>query len=435
GMSACFPESSSRAKRGICGAIAGALLATSLATSLAACGAGSVEPTPSRPAAPTSLPRNLTPAEQDVLSAANAFSFSLWGAINRAQRDSNVFVSPLSASFALGMTMNGAAGQTYDEMRSALQFGGASLASIDSGYKSLIALLTGLDPLTTMQIANSIFYRKDFPFTQSFLSDASTWFDAEVKPQDFADVTGTLSAVNGWASAKTNGRIPTVLEEVTPDEVMFLLNAIYFKGTWRDKFDASLTHDDAFHPATGSDQTAKLMFRDGKMAYAETNAFQAVDLAYGDSAFTMTVLLPKPGSDVEQVAASLTPSAWQSLTASFVTREVELTFPKVTFSWKRSLKDDMRSLGMQAAFVPDGADFTRMSSLGQHLYISLLQQNTFVAIDEEGTEAAAVTLTGITATAAPVATEMRVDRPYVIVIRERLSGTILFMGKIARMPS
>jgi len=402
---------------------------------LAACGGSGMEPVPARQDALTALPRQLTPAEQNVLVAANAYSFGLWGTINRAQRDSNVFISPLSASFALGMTMNGAAGQTYNEMRSALQFGTASLASIDSGYKSLIALLTGLDASTTMQIANSIFYRKDFPFNQSFLSDASTWFAADVKAQDFNDGPGTLSAVNGWANEKTHGRIPVVLGQVDPQDVMYLLNAIYFKGLWRDKFDPAATRDAPFHPSTGSDQPAKLMFRQGTMPYVETNTYQAVDLAYGDSAFTMTVLLPKAGSDVEQVAASLTPDAWQTLTSSFRARQIALSFPKITFSWKRKLKDDMKALGMVSAFVPDGADFTQMStSAGKKLYISLLQQNTFVAIDEEGTEAAAVTIVGITTTSAPAVTEMRVDRPYIFVIRERLSGTILFMGKIARLP-
>jgi serpin B len=395
-----------------------------------------MEPTPSgqQPSALSALPRQLTPAEQGVLSAANAYSFSLWNAINSTARDSNVFVSPLSASFALGMTMNGANGQTYDEIRSALQFGGASLAAIDTGYKSLIALLSGLDPSTTMLIANSIFYRKDFPFEQTFLSSATTWFDAEVKPQDFNDGSGTLSAVNGWASAKTNGRIPNVLEQVKPEDVMYLLNAIYFKGSWRDKFDPSQTRDAPFHPSTGSDQPAKLMYRQATMPYAETSAYQAVDLAYGDSAFTMTVLLPKPGTTVEQVASSFTSASWQALTTSFGNRLVALWLPKVTLSWKRSLVEDMKSLGMRIAFVPDGADFTRMSTLGKNLYVSLLQQNTFVSVDEEGTEAAAVTTVGISVTSAPLATEMRVDHPYIFVIRERLSGTILFMGKVVRMP-
>jgi serpin B len=316
----------------------------------------------------------------------------LWKTINAAQRDSNVFVSPLSVSFALGMTLNGAATQSYDEMRAALQLNNASLASIDSGYKSLIGLLTSLDPSTTMQIANSIFIEQAIPFNQSFLDDASKWFDAEVKSQNFDDQTGTLSAINGWANTKTNGRIPKVLDQIKPDDVMYLLNAIYFKGSWREKFDPALTREAPFHAATGGDQPRSSCQRESKMSYAETNTFQAVDLAYGDSAFTMTVLLPKSGNDVESVAASLTPEAWQSLTSSFRPQLVNLALPKITFSWKRSLKDDMKALGMRAAFVPDGADFTRMStSTGKRLYISLLKHDTFVAIDEVGTEAAAVT--------------------------------------------
>jgi serpin B len=171
------------------------------------------------------------------------------------------------------------------------------------------------------------------------------------------------------------------------------------------------------------------------MSYAETPAFQAVDLPYGDSSFTMTVLLPKASYTAESVAPTLTAESWQALTSSFHPQEVALWLPKITFSWKRKLVDDMKALGMRAAFVPDGADFTRMSTtMGTHLFVSLLQQNTFVAIDEEGTEAAAVTIGGIGLTSVPVVVQMRVDRPYIFVIRERLSGTILFMGKITQLP-
>ena len=398
-----------------------------------ACQSSGVEPTPSAPsAARTELPRALTPAEQSVLSASNAFSFALWNRINHAASDSNIFVSPLSVSFALGMTMNGAAGTTFDEMRSALQLGTTPLASIDSGYRSLITLLTTLDPSTTMEIANSIWYRDGFPFNQSFLNDASSNFGAEVAPLNFSDPSGVLSKVNGWANDRTHGRIPKVLDSVDPQTVMYLLNAIYFKGVWRGRFDSAQTRPATFH-AVGGDQTVPMMHRDSLILYAETSTYQAVDLSYGDSSFTMTVLLPKPGSDVEAVAASLTPSAWQSLTSNFHGRQVSLDFPRVTLSWKRGLIDDMKALGMRAAF--DDADFTRMSPAGRQLVISLLQQNAFVKIDEQGTEAAAVTTVGVTVTSAPLRTIVRVDHPFIIVIRERLSGTILFMGKIVRIPA
>ena len=409
-----------------------------LLTSLVALGAAGVacsestqpDPTAPRPAL-TQLPRALTPSEQNILTAANAYSFALWRTINDSLPAENVFVSPLSASFALGMTMNGANGSTYDEMRSALQFGNVDLAALDSGYKSLIALLTSLDPSTTMQIANAIFYSQTFPFNSSFTQTVATYFDAEVKPRDFHDLSGTLSAVNDWASSKTNGRIPKVLDSVDPSAVMYLLNAIYFKGSWRERFDPAQTHDATFH-AVGGDQSAKLMHREGKTLYTETSDYQAVDLPYGDSAFTMSVVLPKDGKSVESVAASLTTTAWQSLGRSFAQREVDLSLPKVTLSWKRDLRGNMKALGMRAAFA-DGADFTRMSTLGNHLFMSLLQQNTFVSIDETGTEAAAVTVGGISVTSAPVVTTVRVDRPFIFVIRERLSGTVLFMGKIVHL--
>lgn len=407
------------------------LITAAAVTGVVACAHDPSSPAGGQLPALTALPRALTSSEHSVLDASNSFSFSLWQAINRSSTDSNVFVSPLSVSFALGMAMNGANGQSYDEMRSALGFGTTSLASIDSGYKSLIGLLSSLDPATNLSIANAIFYKSGIPFNQSFLNDAATWFAAQVTAQNFDDRAATLKAVNDWANAKTNGKIPKVLDDYDPTMVMFLLNAIYFKGNWRERFDPAQTRDTVFH-AAGGDQTKPLMHRQARMPFTETAAFQAVDLPYGDSAFTMSVILPKPGISVETVAASLAADTWRSLSSSYQDRLVELWLPKVTLSWKRALIPDMQALGMRQAFT-DAADFSRMTT-NYPVKISLLQQNTFVAIDEAGTEAAAVTVVGVMPTAAPVAVPMRVDRPFIFVIRERLSGTVLFMGKIVRLP-
>jgi serpin B len=395
---------------------------------LAACGgAGPTSPTAVAPAL-TALPRDLTSAERSVLSASNAFSFALWKRVNSAQKDSNVFVSPLSASFSLGMAMNGAANQTFEDMRTGLQFGGTSMADIDAGYKSLIALLTSLDPSVTMEIANSIWYRNTFPFNQSFLDDGANYFGATIKPLDFASADASLAAINGWVNTQTKGRIPSIVDKIEPENVMFLINAIYFKGSWRERFDPALTQDGTFH-ATAGDQTARLMHRHGKMLYAEAATYQAVDLPYGDSAFTMTVVLPKSGTTVESLAASLDAATWQVLASGFHTADIDLYLPKVKMSWARGLIPDLKGLGMLAPFA-DGADFTRMSTRGRELYISSVRQKTFVDINEEGTEAAAVTSTGVSVTSLPVTTLMRVDRPFVFVIRERLSGTVLFLGKV-----
>ena len=402
-----------------------------LIVALAACGGSSpTTPTGSTPAL-TALPRDLTSAERSVLGASNAFSFALWKRVNLAQKDSNVFVSPLSASFSLGMAMTGTANQTFDDMRAALQFGAASLADIDAGYKSLIALLTSLDKTVTMEIANSIWYRNTFPFNQSFLDDGTNFFGATIKPLDFANVDASLSAINGWVNTQTKGKIPTIIDKIEPENVMFLINAIYFKGSWRERFNPALTQDGTFH-AVGGDQTVRLMNRHAKMLYTETATYQAVDLPYGDSAFTMTVVLPKTGTTVESLAASLDAASWQTLTSSLHTGDIDLVLPKVRMSWTRGLIPDLKGLGMLVPFA-DGADFTRMSTRGRELYISSVRQKTFVDINEEGTEAAAVTSTGISVTSAPITTLMRVDRPFVFVIRERLSGTVLFMGKVVRI--
>ena len=212
---------------------------------------------------------------------------------------------------------------------------------------------------------------------------------------------------------------------------MFLINAIYFKGSWRDKFDRAETTDAAFHGIAG-DQPMKLMHRNGKTRMLYATDYAAVDLAYGNSAFTMSVVLPHAGVNVSTVAASLTATSWATLAAQFRESSGDVYLPRFKLEWERTLNGDLQSLGMHDAFVPDGADFTRMSPLGKKLYISIVKQKTYVDVNEEGTEAAAVTNVGISGTSAPPS--FRVDRPFIFVIRERLSGTIVFMGKIVRLP-
>ena len=376
------------------------------------------------------LPRALTSSEQQLVAAANDFSFALFRQVAAARRDSNVFASPLSASMALGMTMNGAAGPTYDQMRSALAFGTASDADINASYKSLIALLRGLDPSVDFRIANSIWYRNGFPFNQTFLDAGKTWFDAQVSALDFAQPSA-VTTINSWVSSATVGKIPKIIDTIGPDQVMFLINAIYFKGSWRDKFDPAETKDAPFRGIAG-EQPMRLMHRSGKMSFLFSADVAAVDLPYGNSAYTMTVILPQPGTNIDAVAASLKPETWALWLSQFRELKTDVWLPKLKLEWERDLNDDLKALGMRDAFVPNGADFTRMSSRGRELYIDKVKQKTYVDINEEGTEAAAVTSVGISVTSLPPS--LRVDRPFIFVIRERLSGTIVFMGKIVRMP-
>ncbi len=334
---------------------------------------------------------------------------------------------------ALGMAMNGAAGTTYDEMRATLGFGAAaSETEIGESYGSLIALLRGLDPAVNFRIANSIWYRNGFPVNQSFLDAGRDWFDARASALDFGSPSA-VPTINDWVSTATAGRIPTIVETIRDDQVMFLINAIYFKGGWRTKFDPARTIDAPFH-ALGGDQAAKLMHREGMMKYLQTADFQAVDLPYGNGAYAMTVVLPNEDRSVDAVAASLESAAWAGWMGQLREAEVDLHLPRLRLAWERDLIPDLKSLGMRAAFVGGDADFTRLSPAGRQLYISVVKQKTYVDVDEEGTEAAAVTNVGISLVSMPARASVRVDRPFIVVLRERLSGTILFIGKIVRMP-
>ncbi|HJU65749.1 MAG TPA: serpin family protein [Gemmatimonadaceae bacterium] len=401
-------------------------LATIVVAALVAACSEATAPGPQRIEA---LPRPLTDAEQKLVSAGNEFSFSLFRQVSAAEPSKNVFISPLSASMALGMTMNGAAGTTFDAMRGTLGFSGASQDEINQGYRSLIDLLRGLDATTDFRIANSIWYRQGYAFEQPFFDATHTFFDAEVQGLDFGD-PASLGTINSWVDRSTNGKIREIIDVIAPDHVMFLINAIYFKGSWEHRFDPDDTRDADFHAADGTVGPMRLMYRNGPVRHTATPEFQAADLLYGNSAFAMTVVLPTPGTDVNAVAASLTPQVWGELTARFGEVDMELYLPKFRLEFERRLNDDLDALGMGIAFEP-AADFTRMAKAGG-LYIDYVKQKTFVDVNEEGTEAAAATAVAIKETSAPPA--MRVDRPFVFAIRERFSGTILFIGKIMRLP-
>ena len=394
---------------------------------LTAC--GTTDPGGDQPPLLSELPRSLSPAEVRVVEGANSFAFNLLReATASLPPDSNVFLSPLSASMALGMALNGAVGETYDAMRSALRLDGMAEADIDRAYRDLIELLTGLDARTEMLVANSIWGHAGLPIEPAFLEAGRTFFDAEVATVDFGSPE-TLEAINGWVRDKTAGRIPQLLDELRDDEVMFLVNAIYFKGKWRSQFDPSDTRDAPFHGADGQDRTAPLMHQSEELRYVDAETFQGVDLLYGNGAFAMTVLLPRAGQTAVDVLAGFDAAKWSALSGQFAPAEVDLTFPRFRLEYGRTLNDDLTAVGMGIAFDDAAADFSRIADIRpERLYLSRVEQKTFVEVNEEGTEAAAATGVGVGATSAPLTVAMRVDRPFVFAIRERLSGAIVFLG-------
>lgn len=380
-----------------------------------------------------SLPRPLSAAESKLVTAANDFSMGLFAQVSAAEPGANVFISPLSASMALGMTANGAAGETLEQMRAALRLTEATESEINNGYRDLRELLLGLDRSTELRIGNSVWYRAGIPLESSFITILKTYFDANATLLDFASPTAPAT-INNWARQATNDRITEVIDRIDPHIVMFLINALYFKGVWQSPFDPQRTTQQPFTSIDGTQGNVPLMSQQGTFRALLRPEVQGIELMYGNSAFTFVALLPPAGQNVNTFVASLTREQLDGWLRDFSEGNVVVELPRFILEYERTLNEELKALGMRLPFLERQADFTRMSPLiGRELYIDFVKQNTFVAVDEVGTEAAAVTTVGIGLVSMPPT--FRVDRPFVFLIRERFSGAILFMGKVVRLPA
>jgi serine protease inhibitor len=369
----------------------------------------------------------LTKEQKLLIESDNSFGFRLFKEIIKKEKDKNVFISPLSVALALGMTYNGASGRTQEAMQKTLELIDLSMEEVNKSYKGLIGLLIGLDPKVRFQIANSIWYHQDFTPQEKFINLCQRDFNALVSGLDFKD-PNSANIINAWVDENTNGRITQIVDApIDPLMVMFLINAIYFKGTWSEPFDKKLTKDDWFTLPDSSKKPCKMMIRGGGIRYLDQADFQAIDLPYGDSAFSMTIFLPHPQKNIDSLIGEFNQGNWDNWMDGFKGKRVILHLPKFTLTYELILNDILRSLGMAIAFEPSQADFTRMYKGLQPFFISEVKHKTFVEVNEEGTEAAAVTSVAMATGIPPL---IRVDRPFVFVIRENRSQTILFIGKI-----
>jgi len=379
-------------------------------------------------------PRALTVQEIQLIESDNHFGLKLFAAVSEAEGDKNVFISPLSVSMALGMTLNGADGETYTAMKETLELNGLTEEEINQSYRSLIDLLTNLDYQVVFEIANSIWYRDTFPIAQAFIDVNREYFDADVQGLDF-NRSDAADIINGWVKEKTNGKIEKIVKPpISRAAVMFLINAIYFKGDWTYRFDKGKTQDEDFTLIDGSTKQVPMMeIEDVSFPYYRNEDYQAVELSYGDSLFCMTIVLPHPDRNIDLVIAGLDEQAWTTLTGQLWNITIDkFEMPKFKLEYEIELNDVLKSLGMEVAFDSTRANFSRMRTLPTDtLYISKVKHKTFVEVNEEGTEAAAVTSVEMAeATSANPFSHIRVDRPFIFSIRERHSGTILFIGKI-----
>ena len=386
------------------------------------CKNSSVTPTPDT-VVPTGELRVSAPfAEQTT-----QFAFDLAKRITKKEgMDKNVFVSPLSLHIALGMVLNGANAQTAQEIQKTLNLDAQTLADANRTYQNLMENLPATDKKVTLQLANSLWYRNTFEVATTFQDVLKQTFRAEVSAQDF-NSPATVGNINAWASKNTNGKIPKVIDAIQPNNVMFLLNALYFKGDWKEQFLTTNTVDAPFKLASGAEKTVRMMRQETNLRRAFRPGYLAFELPYGSDKFAMTVLLPAQNSTADALLTGLTGTDWIQLQKDMTPSKMDIGLPRFTLNYEIMLNDILGEMGMPTAFT-DRADFTKMNPKGG-LALSFVKQNTFVAVDEKGTEAAAVTSVGVVTTAFNPPTLC--DRPFVFVIHEKTSGTVLFVGKIA----
>ncbi|HKP13039.1 MAG TPA: serpin family protein [Blastocatellia bacterium] len=367
------------------------------------------------------------------LAAANLkFGFKLYSELSRQSAEKNIFVSPASVAICLAMAYNGAAAETRQAMARALETQALSLDELNRAYADLRAALENPDAKVRLQIANSLWARQGLQFKPDFIRRNKDYFGAQVTALDFGD-PASAGTINRWVSDKTNGKIDKIIDQIDANSVLFLINAIYFKGAWAREFDKAKTHEEDFTLARGN-KRVPMMSQSGNYQYLETKDFQAVGLPYSGGRVSFYVFLPAPSSSLAAFEKGLTEANWQAWMEQFSAADGDVSLPRFRVTYEVALNDALKALGMGVAFDEGRANFSEMIQMGgRNVYISRVKHKTFAEVNEEGTEAAAVTSTEMRATSARREVQrfrMVVDRPFFCAIRDNASGAVLFMGSI-----
>ncbi len=366
-----------------------------------------------------------TTEDPDVSSVASAntrFGFKLLQDLREREPGGNIFISPLSISIALTMTYNGAVGETERAMAEVLEIDELDLSTINQSNKALRNSLENPDPKVEISIANSIWYRQGIEFNPIFLERNRSFFGAEVAGLDFSAPQAT-GIINDWVDTNTNGKIEKIVDRIDPQTLLFLINAIYFKGNWQDEFDKSQTRTGTFHLPNGTEKRVEMMRREGEYPYFRGENFEATSLPYGDGRMSMYIFLPNHNSSLNKFLRDLNAESWEDWISEFQERRHDMILPRFKLEYEVSLNDTLEALGMGIAFG-GGADF---SGMGPSLFISEVRHKTFVEVNEEGTEAAAVTAVVGVKSLPPA---FRVDRPFFFAIYDAETETMLFMGTV-----
>jgi serpin B len=366
-----------------------------------------------------------------LVLANTKFGFTLFSEIAKRDAGKNIFISPSSIALALAMTYNGADGETRQAMARALEVQGLTVAEVNAANAQLKAALEQADPKVKLEIANSLWARQGLQFQPDFIRTNKESYKAEVTELDFYKPSAAAT-INSWVSKSTHGKIEKIVDQIHPDTLLFLINAIYFKGTWSEQFNAALTREDNFTLANGAAKRLPMMSQSGRYAYFENDKLQAVALPYGNRRLSMYVFLPKQKNGLADFHQSLSAQNWNDWVSRFTQMKGDIVLPKFKVEYETGLKSHLSALGMGAAFR-ESADFSAMLKAPAKAFISEVKHKAYAEVNEEGTEAAAVTSVEMRTTSLgppPKTFRMVVDHPFFFAIRDNQTGAILFMGSI-----
>jgi serine protease inhibitor len=369
------------------------------------------------------------PSPEGLAQAQTGFGLRFFQEILEENPGKNTLVSPYSAFAALGMLYNGAAGTTKEGMEKTLSLGAMETSQVNQDNLALLTDLQNGDPKTELDIANSLWGNQAYPIKPAFIQVDQDFYHAEVNQLDFSK-PGASDKVNQWVSDKTKGKIPTIIGPLGKADVLVLVNAVYFKGTWVSQFKKEKTGPDAFHLTDGTAQDKPFMHQTLETLYLATEDFQAVRLPYGNGRLGLWVFLPSEKSSLSDFCSTLTPENWDDWMKSSAPARVALSLPKFKIEFQTSMIPSLAGMGMSLAFDKHQADF---SGIGNNLHVSEAIQKTYMLVDEEGTEAAAATAIRLRANVVhhePPAVVMTVDRPFFIALVDSRTKVLLFAGAV-----
>ena len=367
---------------------------------------------------------------KEFVAANNKFAFDIYKNIAENETKENYMISPVSLSLALGMAYNGAANNTKSAFENTLNYASFLPEEINTINQEIITNLSDNSVGSLFEIANSIWIKNSFPVKDDFININKKYYNAEVAKLDFADAN-SVNIINNWVADKTYQKIPKIINSISNNDVLFLINAIYFKSDWKYTFKEEDTKELPFY-GENTTKNVETMYLNADLDFYENEDLLAIKLPYKNDKYAMTILLPKEGKNTQDISNLLNTTNWENWNTNFSKKTIQLEMPKFTFSYEKTLNKPLKDLGLENAFTTS-ADFSNISNLP--IAISYVLQKTFIEVNEKGTEAAAVTSVGfVNLSLSPNQNKVALNKPFLFAITEKETNSICFMGKIG-MPN